>query len=344
MKRHLGLAVLAAALSCNAPPVAANPPLFPALYSFGDSLSDVGNVFTLSSGKTPISPYFEGRFSNGPNWLDDLSQKLGLGVTPSLKLGNDFAWGGAQTGPTSVNTPPFPLTGLDDQVAAFGTAVPSPKAGALYTLDIGANDISNALEAFGSNPTFDLAGFLAQAVTNTVTAVDTLFFSDHARNLLYYEVPDLGVVPAFKPAGALASMLAKEFNADVLAGLAPLEGKGGLKVFDVPVYKAIDDIVLDPGKFGLTNVTSPCFSGSFDMPGTTCSNPGPDQYLFWDGEHPTAAGHLLTADLAFDVLTGTPVPEPSTWVTMLIGFGGLGLAGWRARRSRAAGAAFSAAV
>ena len=327
MKRHLGLAVLAAALSGNAPPVAANPPLFPALYSFGDSLSDVGNVFTLSSGTIPISPYFDGRFSNGPNWLDDLSKRLGLSaVTPSLLLGNDFAWGGAQTGPTSVN-PGLP-TDLVDQVAAFGTAVPSPKTGALYTLDIGANDIGNALSAFAKNPLFDLKGFLSEAVANTVGAIDTLYFGDDARDLLYYEVPDLSVVPAFEAAGPLGGELAKAFNDDVLAGIKPLKG---LKVFDVPVFNMIDEVVNDPKMFGLANATTPCFSGSFDTPGTECATP--DTFLFWDGEHPTAAGHLLTADLAFKVLTA---PEPSTWAMMLVGFGGLSFAGWRARRARMA--------
>jgi hypothetical protein len=38
------------------------------------------------------------------------------------------------------------------------------------------------------------------------------------------------------------------------------------------------------------------------------------------------------------VLTGAPVdplttPEPATWAMMLLGFIGLGFAGWRARRS-----------
>jgi PEP-CTERM motif len=38
-------------------------------------------------------------------------------------------------------------------------------------------------------------------------------------------------------------------------------------------------------------------------------------------------------------LTANPVPEPSTWAMMLLGFVGLGFAGWRASRRSAAGAA-----
>jgi phospholipase/lecithinase/hemolysin len=287
-----------------------------------------------------------GRFSNGPNWLDDLSAKLGLGpMTPSFTIpggGNDFAFGGAQTGVTSVNTSPLP-TDLPGQIAAFGVEDPSPATGALYTLDIGANDIGNALSAYAQNHSFDLTTFLSSAVGNTVTAVDDLY-KDGARDLLYYEVPDLSLVPAFEAGGALGRILAMEFNEDVLAGIKQLD-LSGLTVFDMPVYSALQEIVKDPGKFGFTNVTQPCFSGDFDTPGAVCSllPAVQDQYLFWDDEHPTASANLITADLAYDILTGTPdpmvAPEPSTWAMMLLGFAGLGFAGWPSRRRLAAGAA-----
>jgi outer membrane lipase/esterase len=330
MRKRLALAALAASLACSAAPAST----YTALYSFGDSLSDVGNVHNLSLGAFPISDYYMGRFSNGPNWLDDLAPKLTLGpVTPSfppLYSGNDFAVGGAQTGPTNVNA--GSLIDLNAQVARFSSSA----SGALFTLDIGANDIGNALAAYAADPMFDLATFLTDAVANTVGAIDTLF-ADGMQNLLYFEVPDLSVVPAFKAAGALGGELAMEFNQDVLAGIKPLEAEG-LTVFDVPIFNAIDVLVNYPERYGFTNVTSACFSGSFDTPGIKCSNP--DQYLFWDTEHPTAAANALVADLADAVLTGKPnpivAPEPATWAMMLIGFGGLGLAGWRARSRRAA--------
>ena len=69
------------------------------------------------------------------------------------------------------------------------------------------------------------------------------------------------------------------------------------------------------------NVTNACFNGT-----SVCSNP--DSYLFWDGIHPTAAGHRLIADAAFNVLA---VPEPETYALMLAG---MSLLAWRVRRRR----------
>ena len=331
MRKGIAAAALAAGLGGAASPAAA----YTALYAFGDSLSDVGNVYAASGGAIPISPYYAGRFSNGPNWVDDLSAKLGLGaVTPSAAGGNDFAVGGAQTGTTIVNPKPIPLVDLDQQVQEFKLLDPSPTAGALYTLDIGANDIGNALGADASNSAA-LTTFLEQAVGNTVHAVDDLF-ADGARNLLYFETPDLSVVPAFEKYGSQAGTLAQEFNTDVLSGIAPLEAQG-LTVFDAPIFNDIQAIVADPGRYGLANVTSPCFSGNYDTPGTECSDP--NSYLFWDTEHPTAAAHALVADVAYDVLQGQSgtlsAPEPATWVMMLMGFAGLAVVGGASRRRAA---------
>ena len=338
MGKRLGVAVLAGLAACGG----AQAATYPAIYSFGDSLSDVGNVFAGTADTFPLPGfYFDGRFSNGPNWLDDLSAKLGLSISPALLGGNDFAVGGAQTGETIVNDPPVPVIGLTDQVKSFQIVNASPTPGHLYSLDIGANDILNAVTALKNGQisyTQMTTTFLNEAVANTVGAISGLY-ADGMRSLLYYEVPDLLVVPDYKELGsqfaADAGTLAKDFNTDVLNAVKDLSG---LNVFDVPIFSAIDKIVADPSAFGLTNVTTPCFSGDFETPGSVCADP--DQSLFWDGEHPTKVGQALTADLAFDVLTGTTdpalVPEPSTWAMILIGFTGLGLAGWRARRTRMA--------
>jgi GDSL-like Lipase/Acylhydrolase len=71
--------------------------------SIGDSLSDAGNDYIADGGTDPVEPYWGGRFSNGRTWVEDLSLKLGLeALTPSLAGGQDFAFGGAETGPNTI--------------------------------------------------------------------------------------------------------------------------------------------------------------------------------------------------------------------------------------------------
>jgi phospholipase/lecithinase/hemolysin len=343
MGKRLGFAVLAASLACSA----AHATTYPAIYSFGDSLSDVGNVFNSTAGTYPIpGVYFVGRFTNGQNWVEDLASKLGLGVSPSFSFtspaGNDFAWGGAQTGTTIVSGDSL-IPSLDNQVdLQFKMLEPSPTSGALYTLDIGGNDIFNAVSALksGSISFNDMTTtFLNQAVTNTVDAIKDLY-DDGMRSLLYYETPDLALVPEYVALGssfaADAGTLAKDFNTEVLNGVHALN-LAGLTVFDVPTFSSLDKIVANPSAYGFTDVTDPCYSGSFDTPGTVCADP--DQHLFWDSEHPTKIAQALAGELAFNVLNGTTdpltAPEPSTWAMMLMGFAGLSFASWRARHAGA---------
>jgi phospholipase/lecithinase/hemolysin len=328
MKVRFGLAVLAASLACASAPASA----YTALYAFGDSLSDAGNLYAAYG--VPAPPYVDGHFSNGLTWVEDLSVQLGLGtLTPSLAGGTDFAYGGAQTGATLINPAnPLPID-LPDQIVAFQSAVPTPASGALYTLDIGANDILNGLSALASGNInlIQLGTVVSQAVANTVSGIADLY-NGGARNLLFYDVPQLGLTPDFNTqplaVQALADQLAQNFNAAVLGALAPLENNG-LKVFNLDTYDLLGGVVSDPSTYGFANVTDPCLNASTGMPCST--DPGvQNTYLFWDGVHPTAAGHLITAGYAYALTT----PEPSTWAMMLIGFAGLGFAAFRRSRNR----------
>jgi phospholipase/lecithinase/hemolysin len=253
--------------------------------------------------------------------------------------GTNYAFGGAQTGITDIN-PPNPSSPIHidfpDQINAFNLVDPNPVKGALYTLDIGANDIMNALAEFvgGTISLTEVNTVVSQAETNTIHSVGTLFGLG-ARSLLFYEVPNLGLTPRFDGTAlqSLASDLAESFNVAVLKGLAPIESSG-LKVFTLDTYDLLGEIKADPSEFGFTNVSGPCWTGNFTdpSPGMLCSKIPSDQnqFLFWDEVHPTAAGHLLAAEFAVDALA--TVPEGSTWAMTLVGFAGLGFAGWRRSR------------
>ena len=304
----------------------ASAPAYTNLFAFGDSLSDAGNLYIADGGTAPVSPYYAGHFSNGPTWVEDLSGMLGLGtLTPSLEGGNDFAFGGAQTGATAIEG--YSPIDLPTQIADHALHHPAPVKGALYTLDIGANDIMNALGEYaaGKIALGGVSTVVAEAETNTVHAVDALYLLG-ARNLLFYEVPNLGLTPQFEgtPLQGLASYFALSFDETVLADLVPLERFGGLKVTDLNTYALLGEIKSHPAAYGFTDVNDPVWTGKFtsSTSGTLAStNPAvQNQYLFWDDVHPTAAGHQLAANFAYDALTA----GISSWATG--GFAGLGAA------------------
>ena len=335
MRKGAGAAILAASLAYGVVPASAYTDLF----AFGDSLSDAGNLFQATG--SPPAPYFKGHSSNGPTWVEDLSLQLHLGkLTPSLLGGNDFAFAGAQSGRTDANpnflggpTTPNPtrMFDLDAQVAAYQNVHQNPVPGALYALDIGANDIAAAFTTFPTNPS-EIATVVSQAVTNTITAVTDLY-KDGARDFLFYELPDAGLTPLFfgTTEQSLVSGIALSFDQAVLAGLGALNAPG-LKLFDLQTFGLFDEVVGDPTAFGFnpTTIHDACLDAAT---GFLCSTlPAvQDTYLFWDDVHPTERGHSITAAFAYALVA----PEPSTWAMMLLGFVGLVLTSCRASARRA---------
>jgi len=60
----------------------------------------------------------------------------------------------------------------------------------------------------------------------------------------------------------------------------------------------LNTIVAAPGNYGLTDVTTACLTPN--VPPFFCQTP--DEYLFWDGIHPSRAAHAITAQEAARVL------------------------------------------
>ena len=141
-----------------------------AVYSFGDSLSDAGNIYALTNGTIPSAPYSQGRFTNGNVWVQDLSVALGLNpVSASLTGGTDFAYGDASTGTTPVHAGTFiDLTGAGGQLTQFHAANPVADPNALYTIWIGSNDVSDIL-THGTPGTY--ATDVAASIANIDSAI-----------------------------------------------------------------------------------------------------------------------------------------------------------------------------
>jgi outer membrane lipase/esterase len=314
---------VAAACAALLAPVTAHA--YSALYVFGDSLSDAGNVYLATSGVQPAPPYVGGQFSNGPTWVQDLSGSLGLGSeTPSLIGGNDYAWGGATTGYAASAGAAVPS--LQAQVQAFnsvhGNSAPST---ALYSIWIGANDLDNIL---ASRPPPGQALTEAEGAAAVETAAISTLAAEGAKRFIVPLVPNLGQTPDSTAAGTAAAAAATElsqvYDATLTTGIQALATADGISVTILDTYSLIDSVIADPAAYGFTNVTGSCYTGPYTGGGTPCADP--NDYLFWDGLHPTAAGHaIIAAEAAADL------PEPGTLA--LLGTGVAGLAILRRRQA-----------
>jgi outer membrane lipase/esterase len=305
------------ALACASVATAASAQSFTGLFVFGDSLSDRGNV-ALAVGADPAQtitgnsyipskPYASNQFSNGDVWVKTFAEALGLApfATPSLAGGGDFAFGGARVATDGVGLPPS----LSEQETQFLSATGgSAPPGALYIVAGGGNDARDALAAAASsgNPLATIASFAAEYAQATGLLVDRLQTAG-ARHIVVWDVPNVGLAPAVTTLGGGASGLAMLVSQAMNTALAArLALESGATVFDV--YSLQNAIVANPASFRLTNVTDAC--GAI---GSVCN---PATSLFWDGIHPTSAGHAI---LAQGMLAVVAVPEPEEYALLVAG-------------------------
>lgn len=283
---------------------------YSAMYVFGDSLSDTGNVSLATLGTVPVSPpYADRSFSNGPTWAQDLAQQIGLPpLQPSLAGGTDFAYGGAETGQTPVHT--LNPTDLPSQYSQFLAQVPSPQPGALYAMWIGSNDVLDITSNSSLTPTQQQQD-VADAVNNEVAVIGGLA-AHGAQNFLVLDVPDLGKTPYEMDRGATtaqsASSVASLYDSDLAAALQPLEASGALKIDLVDTYSVLDNVIANPSVYGFTNVNTPLWSGNLTSSSSgslQATGSAQSQYLFFDLLHPSAQAHATLAAGIAQGLTGT---------------------------------------
>jgi outer membrane lipase/esterase len=313
-RNRLVLALLACAPAFSVA-LAADKAPFDRLVVFGTSLSDPGNAFVLLGTTNtppdysvnmflvPDRPYARGgqHFSNGATWVEQLALQIGLAASanPAFRgessQATNYAVGGARARDTAS-----PID-LPDQVTAFLDGVYSAPEAALYVIEMGGNDLRDALELFAQTGNQAAAFALAQLAADSVNDQIMRLYVAGARSFLVWNAPDIGRTPAINPSPAaafFATLLAQAFNARLEAWLAQLSGMPEIHINLFDAYAKLNTVVAQPQLFGLRNVAAACIT-----PGTppfACKKA--DEFLFWDGIHPTRAGHGILAHEAAHVV------------------------------------------
>ncbi|WP_299491875.1 SGNH/GDSL hydrolase family protein [Acaryochloris sp. IP29b_bin.137] len=288
---------------------------FSNIYAFGDSLSDIGNLFALTTGQIPQFPYFEGRLSNGPvaveylvNRLNGTHSSLDLALSPSFLGGNNYALAGAGTGRNNSNdddlTPePLDLPGLLDQIDAY-LEIDLASANDLFFIWAGPNDF---LDNLGGQNTDDPAVLVKAGVDNLRTAIETLSAAG-ATQFVIPNLLNLGRLPASVAFCREARAIAIAFNGRLGLSLGNFEldaANANLGVVEVDLFSVGESVAENPARFGFTNITDPLLSSI----GSDLALPNPPGFFFWDSFHPTTQAHALFGEVIFNTLTGD-IPQP----------------------------------
>lgn len=175
---------------------------------FGDSLSDQGNLMHKLK-VFPKKPYFAGRFSNGPNWLDYIKQMTSLPAKNFAIAGAVSAKAKRENKPKKFNKVKNALQNkisgtlikqVDDYINNTAKEkISSPKS-TLYVIWIGGNDYLNHLYDVGVNKFIEGKDqrnlqVISKTVDSIVSGIDMLYDAG-ARKFAIINLVDLGLIPA----------------------------------------------------------------------------------------------------------------------------------------------------
>jgi phospholipase/lecithinase/hemolysin len=295
MKRFilfLGLVLLVIAPTGAAKSGGARP--FDEMIVFGASMVDTGNAHIMSEGAVAASPYWGGRLSNGPVWVERLAQRLRLGnpkenrpvPAPSFAGGTNYAVGGAQTG---EGTAPSGSPNVGLQLDFFFQDEHDLDGDELIVIAAGGNDRAATYAARN----------LADHIAELADAGGKHFLVSNAAR--YSQFPGISDDP-------WADEFVSTFNEELDDELDALEASRDIEIYRLDLTALHDDMIESPSSYGFSNVDDPACPGcgggipEEDAENTLVSNP--DEYMFWDFFHFSATAHEIIGKAAANAVNG----------------------------------------
>ena len=302
--------------------LAQDPPIQPGGPNNNWGIDTLGEWLSL----IPAQAYVSGRLSNGPTWVELVGTALNRGqnVRPAFATTDLHALNFAVAGATASGLGPLPEQfELRGQVAAYvaRTAQIGTTSDTLYVIAIGGNDVRAAADSLSDPDAETTPDTVFTAAINGLRESILALKSKGAQKILLWNAPNLGRSPAIHRVAALGPCaglsepvrsLCVQGVADFFMGLSAdynarldnllLEGElQGIEFLRFDAFGLLDPIQAHPRRYGLTTATEACIRPSWPDFGVITPFPHrcpfPDRFFFWDGIHPTRAGHAIIAVL-----------------------------------------------
>jgi len=277
---------------------------FSRVFVFGDSLSDTGNLASIT-GDLP-SPYFMNRISNGPVAVETLAARFGLTAQASLHLiwpeeGSNYAVAGA----SAVGIEPIDL---DTQIVSFQANHIVAPVDALYVIFIGGNDIRSARSE--TNPV--IAQSMIKAAAAKVRRTIKSLSQTGAHSFLLISAPNIGLIPETQLIATATNnpgliehtrTLSELYQQELHKMTRYLRYTSGIKITQFDLFTFFNELIEQADQYGFSNTTDACFNSANATFHPDCnSGSNFDQFIFFDEIHPTARVHALVGDALYEAV------------------------------------------
>ncbi|KAI8066666.1 SGNH hydrolase-type esterase domain-containing protein [Gongronella butleri] len=274
----LGLVALSV-VSCRVDARASRHGAIKRIIAFADSYTDNGNDFAASG--VPGPPNWEGRFSNGPTWLDIVAQNTSVQVL-------NHGFGGATTDNAYVYSEfnNYIIPGLTQQIETIPVSSPDA-ASDLYVIYIGYNDLLGLVRPGNYHIVKDYT--YETVADNVVRGIKTLQAKYNATQFAVLTCPPFDLLPAAPAANkAAAAHVINGYNRDLARKVRRIRG-AHISVLDDHAW--FEQQFADPARLGVQTDKGPCLSSA-----GLCDDP--DTYFIWDDYHPTRVVHKALGEWA----------------------------------------------
>lgn len=254
------------------------------LVIFGDSLSDNGNYYRYSKHRIPAAhSYYQGRYSDGPIWVDELTQLVSAqSKCPARVL--DYAFGGA----TVLKNQSDHFT-LRQEMDSYVLSHPKISPRDTMIIWIGANDYLAEPEAKDK---------LVKAVFRQYQCDLKRLIQRGARRIILMSLPDLGLTPMAHHLDWTSNLswLSSRHNQRLQQMLQSMQKRYPSVTWTyIDIEPLLRDMIRQPHRYGLNNTQESCIQ---DTPKHS-SRLDCHRYLFIDKIHPTTRAHHFIARTVF---------------------------------------------